>query len=91
MGRDQKQVIGDVSVYKAVIRFLKAGYMVFKNVSGTGPIDLVVVHHKTGKVRFIDVKTISYRKKGTKINRSPTKEQIKLGVDLEYVDKNKND
>jgi hypothetical protein len=61
MGRDPKKVIGDVNEFKAVIKFLKEGYMVFKNVSGTGPIDLVLVHQKTGEIRKIDVKTTSYR------------------------------
>ena len=84
MGRDPKQVIGDISEFKAVIKFLKEGYMVFKNMSSTGPIDLVLVNFKTGEVRFVDVKTISYRKVGTKINRTTTTEQNKLKVELIY-------
>tara|TARA_R100001377_G_scaffold319_2_gene312 strand:- start:2224 stop:2499 length:276 start_codon:yes stop_codon:yes gene_type:complete len=91
MGRDPKQVIGDISEFKAVIKFLKEGYMVFKNMSSTGPIDLVLVNFKTGKVRFIDVKTISRRKVGTKINRTLTKEQLMLKVEFEYIDKDFND
>ena len=87
MGRDPKQVIGDISEFKAVIKFLKEGYMVFKNMSAIGPIDLVLVHQETGEVRFIDVKTISYRKVGTKINRTTTTEQNKLKVELIYIDK----
>jgi|TARA_R110000868_G_scaffold208881_2_gene458438 Holliday junction resolvase-like predicted endonuclease len=87
MGRDPKQVIGDISEFKAVIKFLKEGYMVFKNMSAIGPIDLVLVNQETGEVRFIDVKTISYRKVGTKINRTTTTEQNKLKVELIYIDK----
>tara|TARA_R110000764_G_scaffold4179_3_gene17476 strand:- start:1299 stop:1568 length:270 start_codon:yes stop_codon:yes gene_type:complete len=87
MGRDPKQVIGDISEFKAVIKFLKEGYMVFKNMSSTGPIDLVLVNFKTGEVRFVDVKTISYRKVGTKINRTTTTEQNKLKVELVYIDR----
>tara|TARA_R100000900_G_scaffold137493_1_gene115916 strand:- start:1594 stop:1869 length:276 start_codon:yes stop_codon:yes gene_type:complete len=90
MGRDQKKVIGDISEHRAIIRFWQRGYMVFKNVSGQGPIDLVLVHRETGEVRFIDVKTISYRKSykpGTRITRQRTEEQIRLKVELEYVDK----
>jgi hypothetical protein len=93
MGRDPKKVTGDVSEFRAVIKFLKKGYMVFKNVSGTGPIDMVLIHHKTGEVRKIDVKTISYRqswKPGTRICRQRTKEQIKLGVEFEFLDKDEN-
>jgi Holliday junction resolvase-like predicted endonuclease len=91
MGRDPKQVIGDISEFKAVIKFLKEGYMVFKNMSSTGPIDLVLVNFKTGEVRFVDVKTISYRKVGTKINRTTTTEQNKLKVELVYIDKDFDD
>lgn len=87
MGRDPKQVIGDISEFKAVVKFLKEGYMVFKNMSSTGPIDLVLVNFKTGEVRFVDVKTISYRKVGTKINRTTTTEQNKLKVELVYIDR----
>jgi len=90
MGRDQKKVIGDVNEFKAVIKFLKEGYMVFKNVSGTGPIDLVLVHQETGEMRKIDVKTTSYRqtwKPGTKIHRQRTPEQVRLKVEYEFIEK----
>ena len=90
MGRDPKKVTGDVSEFRAVIKFLKEGYMVFKNVSGTGPIDMVLIHQETGEIRKIDVKTTSYRqswKPGTRIHRQRTKEQIRLGVEYEFLDK----
>ena len=90
MARDKRKVLGDVNEYKATILFLKEGYMVFKNVSGAGPIDLVLVHQKTGEVRKIDVKTTSYRKSwrpGTKICRQRTPEQIKLKVELFFMEK----
>ena len=93
MGRDPKKVIGDVSEHRAIIKFLKEGYMVFKNVSGTGPIDMVLVHQKTGEIKKIDVKTTSYRqswKPGTRICRQRTKEQIRLGVEFEFLDKDKD-
>ena len=90
MGRDPKKVIGDVNEFKAVIKFLKEGYMVFKNVSGAGPIDMVLVHQETGEVRKIDVKTVSYRqtwKPGTKIHRQRTPEQVRLKVEYEFIEK----
>ena len=93
MGRDQKKVIGDVNEFKAVIKFLKEVYMVFKNVSGTGPIDLVLVHQETGEIRKIDVKTTSYRqswKPGTRIHRQRTKEQVRLGVEFQFLDKDED-
>ena len=89
MGRD-KQKVGDISAHRAVIKFLKEGYWVFRNVSPRGPIDMILVHEKTGNVRKIDVKTNSYRqswKPGPRICRQRTKEQIKLGVELEFFDK----
>ena len=89
MGRD-KQKVGDVNEFKAVIKFLGEEYWVFRNVQGTGPIDMVLVHQKTGNVRKIDVKTNSYRqswKPGTRICRQRTEEQIKVGVELEFFDK----
>ena len=90
MGRDQKKVTGDVNEFRAVIKFLKEGYMVFKNVSGTGPIDLVLVHQETGEIRKIDVKTTSYRqtwKPGTRICRQRTPEQVRLKVEFEFIEK----
>ena len=93
MGRDPKKVTGDVNEFKAVIKFLKEGYMVFKNVSGTGPIDLVLVHQKTGEIRKIDVKTTSYRqtwKPGTRIHRQRSKEQVRLGVEFQFLDKDED-
>ena len=93
MGRDPKKVTGDVSEFRAVIKFLKEGYMVFKNVSGTGPIDMVLIHQETGEIRKIDVKTTSYRqswKPGTRIHRQRTKEQIRLGVEYEFLDKDED-
>ena len=89
MGRD-KQKIGDVSEFKAVIKFLQDGYWVFRNVQGSGPIDMVLVHKKTGEVRKIDVKTTSYRKSwrpGTKICRQRTPEQIQLKVEYAFMEK----
>ncbi len=89
MGRD-KQKIGDVNEFKAVIKFLEEGYWVFRNVQGTGPIDMVLVHQETGEMRKIDVKTTSYRqtwKPGTKICRQRTPEQVKLKVEYEFIEK----
>ena len=89
MGRST-QTIGDINEHKAIIKFLKEGYWVFKNVSVKGPIDMVLIHEETGEVRKIDVKTTSYRvswKPGTRISRQLSKIQKKLGVELLYLDK----
>ena len=89
MGRST-QTIGDINEHKAIIKFLKEGYWVFKNVSVKGPIDMVLIHEETGVVRKIDVKTTSYRlswKPGTRISMQLSKIQKKLGVELLYLDK----
>ena len=89
MGRDSQKV-GDINEHKAIIKFLKEGYYVFHNISRKGPIDMVLVHEKTGEIRKIDVKTNSYRqsyKPTTRRIRTPSKEQIKLGVEYVYIDK----
>jgi len=89
MGRST-QTIGDINEHKAIIKFLKEGYWVFKNISVKGPIDMVLIHEKTGEVRKIDVKTTSYRlswKPGTRISRKLSDLQKKLGVELVYLDK----
>ena len=89
MGRD-KQKVGDINELRATIKFLKEGYWVFRNVSPKGPIDMILVHEKTGEVRKIDVKTNSYRqswKPGTKIYRMRKEEQVKLNVELEFFDR----
>ena len=89
MGRD-KQKVGDINEFRAVIKFLEEGYWVFRNVQGTGPIDMVLVHQETGEVRKIDVKTTSYRqswKPGTRIARQRTPEQVKLKVEYEFIEK----
>ena len=93
MGRDKRKVTGDVNEFRAGIKFLQEGYMVFKNVSGAGPIDLVLVHQETGEVRKIDVKTTSYRKSwkpGTRIHRQRSKEQVRLKVEFEFIDKDED-
>ena len=92
MGRD-KQKVGDINELRATIKFLKEGYWVFRNVSPKGPIDMVLVHEKTGEVRKIDVKTNSYRqswKPGTKIYRMRKEEQVKLNVELEFFDRDED-
>ena len=90
---DNKQRIGDISEHMAVVKFLKEGYHVFKNVSPKGPIDMVLVHRETGEVRKIDVKTKSYRqswKPGTRTHRQRSKEQVRLGVEFEFIEKDED-
>jgi len=88
VGRETQKT-GDISEYRAVIKFTKEGWYVFKATSLKGPIDMVIVNEKTGEVRLIDVKTNSYREayKKTKRRKKLTEEQEKLGVEFVYLDK----
>lgn len=66
--------------------------IVFKPISGVGPIDIVTYNTKTKEYTNYDVKTVSIRKKqtyrckpGSRINRCPSKKQRELNVKIIYV------
>jgi len=56
--------------------------IVFTPIGGRGPIDLLVLDLVTGEYQAYDVKTRNFRSNGSKINRSRTAEQRKLGVKI---------
>ena len=86
MSRCDKHIKGDRAELIAQEFFIKKGFYVFNNISQHGPVDMVVMD-KDGYVMLIDVKALSLRtKNGWKVNRIPTKEQAKLGVELVFVD-----
>ena len=86
MIRNKKHIKGDQAELIAQEFFIKKGYYVFNNISQHGPADMVVLDND-GNVLLIDVKAVSLREKnGWKVNRTPTKEQAKLGVQLVFVD-----
>ena len=78
---------GDVSELRAAAFLLTKDYQVFRNVSRTGPIDLVGI--KDSNIELFDVKTISLRKKANgDIMAQPAKlkkEQIQNGIKIIYV------
>ena len=71
----------------AAEHFIALGYSVHKNISGHGPVDLVLIDEDgMGDVILVDVKALSLRtKNGWKVNRSPTKKQKELDVQLIFV------
>ena len=89
----KKSIKGTVGEHKVIVQLLEEGYHVAKAVDQQCPFDLVAVN-ENGKVRLIDVKTISYRKntkltwtkKSKKINRVPTTKQRKMKIELVMVD-----
>ena len=83
-----KHIKGDRAELIAAEYFINLGYSVHRNMSQHGPIDLVLIDEDgTGDVILIDVKAISLRtKNGYKVNRSQTKKQKELDVQLIFVD-----
>ena len=84
--RCDKHIKGDRAELIAQEFFIKRGYYVFNNISQHGPVDMAIMN-KEGHIMLIDVKALSLRtKNGWKVNRTPTEEQSKLGVQLVFVD-----
>ena len=85
MARNKKHIKGDQAELIAQEFFIKKGFYVFNNISQHGPADMCVLDHD-GYIMLVDVKAISLRSKnGWKVNRAPTKEQDKLGIEIVYV------
>ena len=85
MTRNKKHIKGDQAELIAQEFFIKKGYYVFNNISQHGAADMVVLDND-GYTLLIDVKAVSLREKnGWKVNRTPNKEQDRLGVHLVYV------
>jgi len=85
MPRNKKHIKGDQAELIAQEFFIKKGYYVFNNISQHGPADMCVLDHD-GYIMLVDVKAISLRSKnGWKVNRAPSKEQDRLGIEIVYV------
>ena len=73
----------------SIVYLLKRGNLVFKTIHDTGCVDFVTID-KHGKVNLYDVKTKSIRttgkRKGHYISRPRTNLQVKLDVNIMYVD-----
>jgi|TARA_Y100000114_G_scaffold100881_1_gene93997 hypothetical protein len=88
---NNKSIKGTACEYKAIIKLLGEGYNVAKAVDPQCPFDLVAVG-EDGKVRLIDVKSVSYRKnikptwkKSKEINRVPNARQKKMKIEIMMV------
>ena len=85
MTRNNKHIKGDQAELIAQEHFIKQGCYVFKNISQHGPADMCVLDHD-GYIMLVDVKAVSLRSKnGWKVNRAPSKEQDRLGIEIVYV------
>jgi len=83
-----KHIKGDRAELIAAEFFISLGYLVCRNLSQHGPVDLVLIDEEDPtEIILIDVKAISLRtKNGYKVNRVPNKKQKDLGVKLIFVD-----
>ena len=81
-----KSQLGIRNELKAAMKFLnKPNTHVYYELGGRGPADLVVVNSETGTVDLYDVKTKSYRKDGSRINRVKNKSAKNLDVKIIYI------
>jgi len=71
---------------EAILKLLDDDHLVFENIQGVGPIDIVTVNKHSGKVTFYDAK--SDREDRHK-KRQNTKIKKKLGVKNFYVNLHK--
>jgi len=71
---------------EAILKLLDDDHLVFENIQGVGPIDIVTVNKETGEVTYYDAKSdrTSRHKK-----RPQSKIQKKLGVKNIYVNLHK--
>lgn len=86
----EKHLKGVVSELKATQILINHGFLVYKNVSPHGIVDIIAMDEE-GNMFLIDVKTISFRKKyklpsRKEIRRAPSGSQKKLGVILMIID-----
>ena len=86
MAKLSKSEKGTISELKAITKLTQSGHWVAKSLDPQCPFDIVAVS-KCGKIKLIDVKTISYRKsRNYKINRIPTQKQRALKIELMMID-----
>ena len=80
---------GDMSEIKAVSFLLDNGFDVFRNLSSTGPVDIIMLDTINKKVILVDVKTQSPAKT-TKIQYIPNKTKIQQKLDVQFLFYDKN-
>lgn len=83
-------VRGTLSELTCTQELVREGYEVFWPVSDQGMVDIVALHPATGNIRLIDVKTMGRRRDGTRIYRTTTTPQKKIGVEVIEVDLNEH-
>lgn len=74
--------MGDITEHKAEVWLLEQGYEVFRNISATGPADIVVFDSETGEHTKIDIKSNEHSTQKIK--------QKELNIKLLVYDKKNN-
>ena len=75
---------------------IEEGYQVFIEDGTQGPIDLMAIHLETGEVRAFEVKTVSRRADGTRVNRilkphqKILSEKLPFNIEVAYGDTENN-
>ena len=89
----EKHIKGDRAELIAAQYFMGLAYSVHRNMSGHGPVDMVLIDEDgMGDVILVDVKALSLRtKNGWKVNRNLTKKQKELDVQLIFVNLDTNE
>jgi len=77
---------GTLSELICQAELVREGYDVFAPVSDQGIVDIVALHPVTGNIRLIDVKTMGRRSDGSRIYRTTTTPQKKIGVEIIEID-----
>ena len=74
--------MGDITEHKAEVWLLEQGYEVFRNISATGPADIVIFDSETGEHTKIDIKSNE--------NSTQKIKQKELNIKLLVYDKKNN-
>lgn len=83
-----KSDLGTLSEHEAMMILIRHGFWVAKSCHVQSPFDMIAVH-PNGSVHLLDIKTKSFRKDRSKINRSPSAKQKKLNIKIMTIDQSK--
>ena len=83
-----KSDLGTLSEHEAMMILIRHGFWVAKSCHVQSPFDMVAVH-PNGCIHLLDIKTKSFRKDRSKINRSPSAKQKKLNIKIMTIDQSK--
>lgn len=83
-----KSDLGTLSENEAMMILIRHGFWVAKSCHVQSPFDMIAVH-PNGSVHLLDIKTKSFRKDRSKINRSPSTKQKKLNIKIMTIDQSK--